>query len=319
MNDSNEPNDLRDVHPTSFRHIVGQKHVSEALRVAVEASFAEKKRLDEVLLCGPPGVGKSAYVTVLANELGGVPFTELLAQSITNTAELNQALLSASDGILFLDEIHLLRPTHQHALLQVLDKRRIFLSGGRSVQSIPVAPFTLVGATTDPDGLIQPLMDRFRIVLHLDYYGEDDLAEIVRQRCRALGWAYEPELLGEIARRGKGTPRIAVRLLQSTRRVQAAQGATALGVGHLQRACEIERISDLGLDNMQQKYLGLLGGGPQRLNVLASMLGVSTKVLTKTVEPFLLRSGLVVKDDQGRRSLTESGQDHLHSLRLVAG
>jgi Holliday junction DNA helicase RuvB len=319
MSDNNEPNDLRDIQPTSFRHIIGQKHVSEALRVAVEASFAEKKRLDEILLCGPPGLGKTAYVTVLANELGGVPFTELLAQSITNTAELNQALLSASDGLLFLDEIHLLRPTHQHALLQVLDKRRIFLSGGRSVQSIPVAPFTLVGATTDPDGLIQPLMDRFRITLHLDYYSPDELAEIVRQRCRALAWDFEPELLVEIAKRAKATPRIAIRLLQSTRRVQAAEGAPALTVAHLQRACEIERISDLGLDSIQQKYLALLAGGPQRLNVLASMLGVNTKVLTKTVEPFLLRSWLVVKDDQGKRSLTEIGQDHLSSLRPAVG
>jgi Holliday junction DNA helicase RuvB len=319
MNDNDEPNDLRDVQPTSFRHIIGQRLVTQALEIAVSASFAEQKRLDEILLCGPPGLGKSAYITVLASELGGVPFTELLAQSITNTAELNQALLSASDGLLFLDEIHLLRPTHQHALLQVLDKRRIFLSGGRSVQSIPVAPFTLVGATTDPDGLIEPLVSRFRIILHLDYYEESDLAEIVRQRCRALGWEFEPNVLTEIAQRGKGTPRIAIRLLQSARRVQVAEGATALGVAHLHRACEIERISDLGLDSIQQKYLALLAGGPQRLNVLASMLGVSTKVLTKTVEPFLLRSGLVVKDDQARRNLTEIGQDHLTSLRPVAG
>jgi Holliday junction DNA helicase RuvB len=162
-------------------------------------------------------------------------------------------------------------------------------------------------------------VSRFRLVLHLDYYSHDELAEIVRQRCRALAWEFEPELLAEIAKRGKGTPRIAIRLLQSARRVQVAEGATALGVAHLQRACEIERISDLGLDNIQQKYLALLAGGPQRLNVLASMLGVSTKVLTKTVEPFLLRSGLVVKDDQARRNLTEIGQDHLTSLRPVAG
>lgn len=314
MNDD-EPNDLRDVQPTSFRHIIGQRHVTEALRIAVEASFAEKKRLDELLLCGPPGVGKSAYVTVLANELGGVPFTELLAQSITNTAELNAALLSASEGLLFLDEIHLLRPTHQHALLQVLDKRRIFLSGGRSVQSIPVAPFTLVGATTDPDGLIEPLISRFRIVLHLDYYSQQELEEIVRQRCHALGWDYEPELLSEIAQRGKGTPRIAIRLLQSARRVQAAEGANILTVAHLQRACEIERISDLGLDNMQQKYLALLASGPQRVGVLASMLGVSMKVLQKTVEPYLLRSAMIVKTEAGLRSLTQIGQSHLASLR----
>ena len=98
-----------------------------------------------------------------------------------------------------------------------------------------------------------------------------------------------------------------------------AEGASILTVAHLQRACEIERISDLGLDNMQQKYLALLAGGPQRLNVLASMLGVSSKVLTKTVEPFLLRSVLIVKDDGGRRNLTEIGQNHLASLRPVDG
>jgi len=311
------PPDLRDVQPTSFSHVIGQKHVTQALRIAVEAAFAEKKRLDELLLCGPPGLGKSALVTVLANELA-VPFTEVLAQSITNTAELNAMLLAASPGsagILFLDEIHLLHHVQQHALLQVLDKRRIFLSGGKSVQSIPVSDFTLVGATTDPDGVIQPLADRFRIILHLDYYSQDELAEVVRQRCRALRWEYEPHLLGEIAKRARGTPRIALRLLQSARRVQMAKGTNAIAMEHLRTACEIERISDLGLDNVQQKYLHQLGGGPQRLNVLASMLGVSTKVIQKTVEPFLLRSGMVVKTDAGLRSLTEAGQNHLADLR----
>lgn len=312
MNDD-APTDLRDVQPTSFRHIIGQRHVTEALQIAVDASFQEGRRLDELLLCAPPGLGKSALVNVVAQELA-VPFIEVLAQSITNTAELNAALLGASNGILFLDEIHLLHPVQQHALLLVLDKRRIFLSGGKSVQSIPVNSFTLVGATTDPDGLIQPLIDRFRIILHLDYYSEDELATVVRQRCHALGWLYEETLPEEIAQRGRQTPRIALRLLQSARRVAVAEGAAEVTVGHLEKACRIERISTRGLDNMQQKYLRLLGPSGQRLNVLASMLGVSTKVLTKTVEPFLLRSALVVKTDAGLRQLTQQGRDHLSTL-----
>ena len=318
MSDDQEPNDLRDVHPSSFSHVIGQSHVTQALKIAVEASFQERKRMDDLLVCGPPGLGKSALVSgVLANELA-VPCTEVLAQSITNTAELNSVLLSASEGLLFLDEIHLLHPVQQHALLQVLDKRRIFLSGGKSVQSIPVAPFTLVGATTDFDGVISPLADRFRIVLHLDYYDLTELAEIVRQRCWVLGWEFEPALLDEIAKRGRGTPRIGLRLLQAARRVQVAKGGTVLSVNHLRRACGVERISDLGLDNVQQKYLHLLGNGPVRLNVLASMLGVSPKVLQKTVEPFLLRSQMIVKTDAGLRTLTETGQIHLDDLRQVS-
>lgn len=315
MNEGDPPADLRDVQPTSFSHVIGQKYVTQALRIAVDAAFQERKRLDEVLLCGPPGLGKSALVGVLAHELA-VPFREVLAQSITSAAELISVLLSANEGLLFLDEIHLLQPNQQHALLQVLDKRRIFLSGGKSVQSIPVAPFTLVGATTDPDGVIGPLADRFRIVLHLDYYDEPELVEIVRQRCRALGWKFEPDLASEIARRARNTPRIALRLLQSCRRVQVAEAGDAITIRHMRRACEVERISDRGLDNVQQKYLRLLGNGSLRLNVLASMLGVTPKVLTKTVEPYLMRSNMVVKTDNGVRSLTELGQVHLEEMGL---
>jgi Holliday junction DNA helicase RuvB len=241
--------------------------------------------------------------------------TTVLAQSISNTAELNGVLLSATEGLLLLDEIHLLSHTAQHSLLKVLDTRTIDINTGKTVTSIPVAPFTLVGATTDPDGVIAPLIDRFRLVLHLDYYSEDELAQIVRQRLLAIRWKYEPELLHEIARRARQTPRIALRLLASCRRWQVAEGSEVLTVDHLRRACEVERISDLGLDNMQQKLLHLLGGGPQRVGVLASMLGVSPKMLQKTVEPYLLRSGMVVKTDAGLRTLTEFGQKHLEDLR----
>ena len=310
MNDfdfNEQPDELRDVQPSSFSHVIGQENAKAALRVAVDYAFQSGKKLDDLILSGPPGLGKSALVSVLADELA-VPFMEILAQSVSSAAELNSVLLSASSGILFLDEIHLLSKVNQHALLQVLDKRRIFLNGGKSVQSIPVADFTLVGATTDLDGVISPLVDRFKMVLHLDYYTNDELAEIVRQRCRALSWDHEPELLSAIAQRARQTPRIALRLLQSAHRVSVAEGADSITVRHLERACEIERISPRGLDNMQQKYVQLLAKGPLRLNVLASMLGVSTMVLTKTVEPFLLRSGMVVKDG-GVRTLTELVQE----------
>ena len=314
MNDDNSQNDLRDHQPQSFRQIIGQTHAKKALEIGVEASFAEQKRMDDVLLCGPPGLGKTGLVTVLQQELGLPSLKTVLAQSISNTAELNSVLLSATEGLLFLDEIHLLSPNAQHILLKVLDDRKIDINTGKTVTSIPVSPFTLVGATTDVDGVIAPLVDRFRLVLNLDYYSLDELQQIVRQRLVAMGWEHEPELLHEIAVRARQTPRIALRLLQSARRWQMAEGSNVLTVDHLHRACEVERISQMGLDNLQQKYLQLLANGPQRLNVLASMLGTSTKVLTKTCEGFLLRSGLVVKTDSGLRSLTDSGQSHLSEL-----
>jgi len=310
--------DLRDVQPRSFRQVIGQNHVKKALEIAVEASFAEQKRLDDVLLCGPPGLGKTGLVTVLQHELALSSLTTVLAQSITNTAELNSVLLSATEGLLLLDELHLLSPHAQHTLLKVLDERKIDINSGRTVTSIPVAPFTLVGATTDPDGVIAPLIDRFRIVLHLDYYDENELARIVQQRLVAMGWAFEPNLLVEIARRARQTPRIALRLLASCRRWQVAEGSEQVTVEHLLRACEVERISPKGLDHLQQRFLRLLANGPQRVGVLASMLGVSPKVLQKTVEPYLLRSGLVVKTDSGLRTLTEIGQSHLSDLHLTS-
>lgn len=316
MSDDDKPTeppiDLRDVKPTCFRQMIGNRHVTEALRIAVESSFAMKTRLDDVLLCGPSGTGKSSYGALLSQELGGIPLNEIFCTSISSVADLNGVLLSAGDGVLMLDELATLPHPQQHALLEVLDKRRISISGGKS--SIPLGSFVLVGCTTDPDMVIGPLVQRFRIQLQLDFYSVDELALIVKQRCLALGWDFEPELLMEIAKRGCQTPRIAIRWLQSARRWQTAEGADRLTVDHLRKACQVERISDRGLDNNQQKYLRLLANGPLRLNVLASVLGVSAKLLQKTVEPYLLRSSMIEKTENGLRTLGDLGRTHLEEI-----
>ena len=152
------------------------------------------------------------------------------------------------------------------------------------------------------------------MVLHLDYYSHDDLAEIVRQRCRALRWEFEPELLDEIAKRGRDTPRIALRLSQSARRVGRAARYMILTVDHLRTACEIERISDLGLDNVQQKYLALLGNGSrtvERAGVDAWVSDEGADENGRTVPPAV---GHGRQDDGGLRNLTEIGQHHLCRL-----
>lgn len=309
---SDQHTDIRDFEPPSLRHIIGHRHVVETLTVAVDAAFQDAKRLENCLLCGPPGLGKTTFASVLARELC-VPFTEVLAQSITNLAELNALVLSAPEkSILFIDEIHLLDKMAQHSLLYVIDKRQLFVSGSRSVQSITVADFSIVGATTDPHGLIGPLYQRFKVIANLTYLTVDELAEVVRQRCLALKWKIDEQIIPLIAQRGQGTPRIALKLLESTRRCCRALGASALTMAHFLRACELEQVDAIGLDAVQQHYLRLLADGPCRLNVLATHLGLPPRTISVVVEPILLRAGLVGKDgNSGKRLLTKKGHEHL--------
>jgi len=154
-----------------------------------------------------------------------------------------------------------------------------------------------------------------RIVLELSYLTEGELAEVVRQRSRSLGWNHDEEVPVEIGVRGRGTPRIALRILQSARRVCRSEGASAITLDHLKRACQLDRIDNKGLSIQEQKYLALLGEGPTRLNVVASCLGMPSATVSSVIEPFLIRSKLVIKDNGGRRTLTKAGMDHLSELR----
>lgn len=180
------------------------------------------------------------------------------------------------------------------------------------MQIITVADFTICGATTDPHGLIGPLYERFKVIANLTYLSVEELAEVVRQRCSALKWKIDNDVIPLIAQRGRGTPRISLKLLESTRRCCRAEGASAMTMAHFLRACELEQVDDLGLDAVQQQYLRLLADGPCRLNVLATHLGLPPRSLSVVVEPFLLRSGLVGKDgNSGKRLLTKKGHEHL--------
>ena len=153
-----------------------------------------------------------------------------------------------------------------------------------------------------------------RLVLRFDFYSTDELTILLRQRSRALEWEVDEEVLPLVAQRSRGTPRLALRLLQSARRVSRAQSATVVTPEHLHNACELEQIDELGLGPVEKKYLAILGEGGSRLNVLASMLGLPSRTIAQVTEPFLIRAGLVVKDDQGRRQLTALGREHLSTL-----
>jgi Holliday junction DNA helicase RuvB len=309
-----KPTEVNDVAPTSLGHLIGQRSVTDQVRVALDAAQQDGKKFDHALLVGPPGCGKTQTAKVIAAEMAN-GLHELLGQSITSPADFNAVLLAAKDGdIVFVDEAHELDKPYQTALFLALDQRKLVVGGGRTgraVQNIPLADFTLLLATTDEYGLLSPLLQRMRLVLRFDFYGCEDLTTLLLHRSRGLGWPVSEAILPLIAQRSRGTPRLALRLLQSCRRVCRSEGESVITGGHLHRACELEQIDDIGLGPTEQQYLSALAGGASRLNVLGSLLGLPARTVSQVVEPFLLRSGLIVKDDQGRRELTAKGREHL--------
>jgi holliday junction DNA helicase RuvB len=246
-------------------------------------------------------------------------FHEVLGQSVASPADFNALLLGAKErDVVLIDEAHELEREYQTALFMALDQKRVFLQGGnsgRTPQSIPVADFTLLLATTDEFRLLQPLRDRMKLTLRFEFYGVADLVELLRQRCRALRWPVDDEIYSPIAARSRGTPRLALRLLQACRRVCRSEGKNGITLEHLKRACALEQTDDLGLGPTEQQYLRILGEGANRLNVVASRLGLHSRTVAEVTEPFLIRIGLVTKDDQGRRQLTAEGREHLSNSR----
>jgi len=305
-------NDISDVAPSSLRHIIGQRTVLAQVAIALEAAFADHRKFDSALLVGPPGVGKSAVANVIAQEMA-TDFHEVIGQSIKSPSDLNALLLEAQDkAVVHIDEAHEMKKAFQTALYLALDRRRVLISGsGSKPQSLSIADFTLLLSTTDEYCLLQPLRDRMKLVLRFDFYSEEELAVLVRQRSHALQWPVDDEVLPQIAQRARGTPRLALRLLQSCRRVCRAEGEQTIRLDHLIKACVLDQIDTLGLGPTEQRYLRILAEGPSRLNVLASMIGLPARTVSQVTEPFLLRMGLVVKDDQGRRQLTTRGREHL--------
>jgi Holliday junction DNA helicase RuvB len=307
-------NEINDVAPSSLNHLIGQRNVIEQVRVALEAAFADNRPFDHTLCVGPAGVGKTQTAKVIAAEMAS-QFHEVLGQALERPADLNALLLAAKDrDVIFVDEAALIPSEQQHALLIALDQKKIIIAGGRtgrSPQSLPLASFSLVMATTDQYRLIPPLIDRMRLVLNFQFYRESELVEITRQRLRALNWPADEEVLPLIAQRSRGVPRLALKLAQAAWRVARSEGEARITVKNLERACGLEQLDALGLGPLEQQYLRVVKEGTSRLNVIASRLGLPARTVSQVTEQFLIRMGFVDKDEQGRRFLTRKGHEHL--------
>lgn len=305
--------DVNDSAPTSISHIVGQRNVIEQVSVALDAAFADGLPMPHALLVGPPGLGKTATAHVIAQEMAS-NLHEVLGQSIRSSADLNALLLAAKDrDVIHVDECHQLDRVYQTALYLGLDQRRVLLNENRKgnvPSGIPLADFTLLLSTTDEYGLLQPLRDRMRLTLRFEFYAVEELVLLLDSKCRSIGWEVEDGVLPRIAVRARGTPRLALRLLQACRRVCRADGDSTVTVRHLERACLLEQTDSLGLGPTERQYLEILADGASRVNVIASMLGLPSRTVSSVTEPFLIRAGLIAKDDQSRRVLTAIGREH---------
>jgi Holliday junction DNA helicase RuvB len=303
--------------PPTLNHVIGQRLVVEQAKVALDAAFQEGTPFPHSLMTGPPGLGKTMLAQVIAAEMA-TPWQEVLGQSLALLSELHSFLLAATDkSVVFIDEVDELPPLLQTTLYKAVEERRIFLEPpqpGRFPQAVPLSNFTLLMASNHEHSIVQPLRDRMKLTLRFDYYSTEELAEVVQQRSRKLGWQIEDEVLSLVAQRGRGTPRIALRILESCRRVCRSIGETTITKAHFEKTCELEGIDPLGLDRHELQLLSILrvARRPVRLNVLASRLGLPGRTI-QVFEEYLLRQGLLERTPEGRQ-ITQGGVEHLERM-----
>jgi Holliday junction DNA helicase RuvB len=319
-----DPDEDRSLRPRRLEDFIGQESVREQLAVSITAAIKRGEVLDHVLLAGPPGLGKTSLAQIIAAEMDA-PFTQTAGPALERKGDVASYLAALEPGsVLFVDEIHrlprALEETFYPAMEDGILPMTVGQGAGARIVTLPLPSFTLIGATTRSGLLTSPLRDRFGIQHRLEHYGAEDLARIVRRSAGLLGVSIEPDGAVAIARRSRGTPRVANRLLRRVRDYAEVRHGGVVTAEVAGSALDLLGVDEQGLDRLDREILRAIcekfGGGPVGLSTLAVAVGEEQDTIEDVYEPYLLQCGLIERTQRGRAA-TRRAYDHLGLTHLV--